>query len=401
MTYVLTAILLIWIARLHKGWQNYRSLKVPKRGPLPAQLAEQAPLISICVPARNEEESLAHSLPRFLGQDYPNYEVLVVNDRSDDGTSRLLSQFSNHPRLRVLEGTEPPSGKVGKCWALDQAQNAARGEYLCFSDADIDYEADTLSSAVRAREESNADLIVYLPRMRMETFAERLLMPCFSYVLLFSTPIYQINRDQRPSNGHGNGVLMLVGRRAYHAVGGHAALLDEVVDDITLSQRIVQAGFRQRIYDASDLVSLRMYAGFRGVWEGLSKNLGSKTHRPLYKTITAVVALFVLNLLPLFVLIYVLFRPNGVHAALAGGSLLLLLGSDAWIRRKQHVSAAYALLRPLAVTILAAITIRSIVLHLRGAVMWRGRLLKPEAPSRCGPADKPPRMPASTSEWVE
>ncbi len=371
-TWLLVFTLAFWLVRVSTGVLNNHWITNPTemawtdKDPRP-------PRISLCIPARNEANALRETLPHFLNQDYPNYEVIVIDDRSDDDTADVLSQFTEDPNLRVLEGTEPPPGKMGKCWALNSAQSVAEGDYLCFSDADICYDTHALSSAMREALRTDADLVVFLPRMRMESFPEKLLIPTYVYIMIFGVAIWSINRDKKPRRGMGNGAFMMIRREAYQHIGGHAALLDQVIDDITLAERTVHAGFRQRVFNGDRLVSVRMYHGLSEIWDGLSKNLGAAVHGDLIKAGLVLTFMLVANYFPIIVFVLSFMATNKLNLGLSIANLILIFGSDFWLRVKMHSPPAFAFLRPAAVAIISSIMIRSLILHWRGKVVWRGR----------------------------
>ena len=166
---------------------------------------------------------------------------------------------------------------------------------------------------------------------------------------------------------------MLIRREAYQHIGGHAALLDQVIDDITLAERTVQAGFRERVFNGDRLISVRMYHGFREIWDGISKNLGAAVHGDLIKAGLVLTVMLFANYFPIIAFVQSLMGTNRLNVALSAVNLVLIFGSDLWLRVKLHSPATLAFLRPVAVAILSSIMVRSLILHWRGKVVWRGR----------------------------
>ena len=235
--------------------------------------APPLPGVSIIVPARNEERDVAAAVGTQLAQDYPDFEVIVVNDGSTDRTGEILESLAReNPRLRVLAGIDPPPGWLGKPHALWLGSRAAGGEILLFADADVRYDRRCLKEAVSFLQERRVDLLALLPRMEAKGFWENVLMP---YVLgaFFLGPGFLANSDRVRWMAAGGGAGNLIRRTAYEAIGGHEALRASVVDDVALAFRVKRCGLRVRSVRAEDRISVRMYRGFREVWNGFTKNI--------------------------------------------------------------------------------------------------------------------------------
>ena len=238
-----------------------------------ARPVADGPRVSIVVPARNEEREVAAAVGSLLAQDYEDFEVLVVEDRSTDGTARILARLAREsPRLKVIPGRDPPPGWLGKPHALSLGAREATGEILLFVDADVRYDPRCLAQLVGFLLESRVEFVALLPRLEARGFWENVLMP---YVLTayFFGPGLLANSDRARWIAAGGGAGNMVRRRAYEALGGHAAIRDSVIDDIHLALRAKRAGYRSRAVLAHDRAAVRMYRGFREVWDGFSKNM--------------------------------------------------------------------------------------------------------------------------------
>jgi chlorobactene glucosyltransferase len=208
-----------------------------------------------------------------LGQEYPHLEVVVVDDRSSDGTRGVLERIARHDgRLRVVIGVEPPPGWLGKPHALAEGSARATGDLLLFADADVRYDPRTLREAVALLEEGNLDFLALLPGFEMRGFWENVLMPYVPIAYYFGLG-FLANSDRHPWIAAGGGAGNLVRRSAYEAVGGHAAIRDSVIDDVRLAMTVKRAGFRCRMARADDRVRVRMYRGFREIVDGFAKNV--------------------------------------------------------------------------------------------------------------------------------
>jgi chlorobactene glucosyltransferase len=252
-----------------------------------------APLVSMMVPARNEARCIGACVRSLLAQDYPNFEVLILDDNSEDRTADIArelgeSQVSN-ASFRLLSGEPLPPGWIGKAWACHQLAQAARGEYLLFTDADTIHEPEALGACVGHALDTGAGLLSAWPRQITRTWSEKAVIPLVYVLLLGALPHYVLGRLQRyPKYARGtsrkfvrtlgaaNGQYLLFRRDVYDAVGGHAAVRDHLVEDIALGRLVAERtedGLRLMNCDGSRLVGCRMYESFAQVWEGFTKNL--------------------------------------------------------------------------------------------------------------------------------
>jgi len=255
------------------------------------------PLLSVLIPARDEERRIERTLRALLAQTYPAIEIIVVDDRSTDATAAILAGIADD-RLRVVTGVEPPPGWLGKPWALYQASGYARGELLLFIDADIHYEPGAVAAAVARIEEAGVAMIALLPRIEMHGFWEHLAMPNLATAAFSVLPLWLTNHTRSRTLAVGGGPGNLVRRSAYDAAGGHEALKDSVVDDVALARLLRRSGRRTEMVRADDLVSVRMYHGLREVIDGFTKNTFAVFGRSYALMIAAVTFTLIVHVLP-------------------------------------------------------------------------------------------------------
>ena len=255
------------------------------------------PLVSVIVPARDEERDIEQAVRGLLSQTYPEIEVIVVNDRSVDGTSAILERLA-HPRLTVITGEEPPPGWLGKPWALEQGRRRAKGELLLFVDADVIYRPDAVGRMMATIEELGVPMIAVLPRIEMHGFWEHIVMPALPLMAVSWLPLWLSNRSRWAWLGVGGGTGNLVRREDYEACGGHVALKDAVVDDVALSRLFRRGGRRTIVVRADDVISVRMYHGLRETVDGFTKNGFAVVGRSYLATILWLASAFVMHLLP-------------------------------------------------------------------------------------------------------
>ncbi len=317
--------------------------------------------VSILIPARNEALNLPQTLPRVLAQEA--HEVIVLNDQSTDATREVLAGFAaNSPHLKVLEGAALPSGWSGKNWACHQLVQAATGDVLVFTDADVCWEEDTLGALLNFKRQENAEYVSVWPRQITQTLAERVTVPVIDLVLLGALPYWGVRHLPFAAFSAGNGQLMLFTRAAYRTVGGHAAFKGEVLEDVRMGQAAKGAGAKTALALGGRAVATRMYRSQKELLNGFSKNI-------LAAASNSKVALVVLSLLS--TLVYSLAWPLGFVNPwwfAVGAAGLLQRGLTAYKTRRSPLEA---LLQPFMAYSLLQIVYRA--LRRGGGYVWKGR----------------------------
>lgn len=265
--------------------------------------AAKAPKVSIIVPAKDEAANIEICLKSLLSQDYPNYEVILVDDRSNDGTAEIAETIARRDsRLRVLKVKRLPEGWTGKTHALHFAQQRVDGEWLLFVDADAWLHPSCLSVVLRDAHDQNAGLASVLPRMDMRSFWEKVVQPLAATLLMTLFPLPRVNDRRRTDYGFANGQFMLMRRTAYDAIGGHESVKDKFCEDINLGRLIKQQGLGLRVVLAPSLASVRMYASLQQIMRGWSRIFYAATDANPVLLTGFVVALFLLSMLPYVIL---------------------------------------------------------------------------------------------------
>lgn len=341
------------------------------------KLLEEYPMVSILVPARNEERNIGACLQSLLAQDYPAFEIIVLDDQSSDGTLAILAQMASlHPELKILEGQAAPDDFLGKNWACSQLAHQAQGELLFFTDADTIHQPHTLQSIVTALIGEKADLVTGFPRQQVLTWGERLLVPFFPWALLCYIPLWLAYRVRLPALAAAVGQLMVFRREAYQAVGGHAALGTAIVDDLILTRNVKKAGLRWRVVRVSDLISCRMYRGGRDAARGFRKNLFAAFNFRLLIFVFVFLWLIVQYWVPLVVfIVYYLglapfARPDQLVVCI---SLSLIL----WLIPYKELGIPLYLgpIYPLTILANEMVAFQSLVASLTGRLTWKDRPL--------------------------
>lgn len=239
-------------------------------------LLDAPPLLSVVVPARNEERNVADCVRSLLAQRGLEVEVIVVDDGSTDSTRAILAGLEREfPRLRVIDGAPLPAGWVGKPWACAQGARAARGDWLLFTDADSRHVPDAAASTLAFARANGADALSIMTFQELGTFAERALLPSILGLIVFASgSLAALNDPAQPERALANGQFILIDRRAYDALGGHDALRGELVEDIAFARRLKADGrFRLLLAQGTDLVRVRMYRSLDELWAGFTKNV--------------------------------------------------------------------------------------------------------------------------------
>ena len=368
----LTALHLAILLGLSTLISNYLlNLKV-FRFPKITQVFTPPPLLSVLIPARNEEFRLSPCLDTLGTNDYPNFEILVLNDHSQDGTGRLIDRHAlGDPRIRHLTGQDLPPGWTGKAWACHQLAQAARGDLLLFLDADTRLSDTALSSTVNLALQQKADLLSLWPEQETQTWSEMLVIPFVHLFILLYLP-HWITGNHRDL-GAANGQFMLFRKDAYLKIGGHASVRGHMVEDIALGRRVRQLGLRLLNLDgfgprgSEALVRCRMYTRLGEVWEGFTKNLYPSFDGRWFAFLFFQFLQVLIFLTPFLLLV------TGHGSPLVGleiGIILCLRLSMAHRFRQKYLGA---LLHPLGQLLVLAIAINSFVQTLRHRLPWKGR----------------------------
>lgn len=344
--------------------------------------ASDAPLVSILVPARNEQHRVLEACIRLiLAQDYGRFEVIAVNDRSTDETGSILKTLAKtDERLRVIEGKELPAGWLGKPYAMQQALNDARGEWILATDADMLFEPSALRTALDHAVEAKADALSLIPHFEAGSFWERVIIPTWAWVFLMFVFFYRIN-DAKTDRAVGIGGFFLIRHTVFDRLGGYEALKDEVMEDVRLAEMIKRSGASLSVHHAPTLIRTRMYKTFAEMWECSSKNWFSGVNFSLSFALFCVTSMYLVAVAPAIVALVsaiVLAAGAGTDALLlfipAALSWLLQVLVMAIVSRHSEVSPVYALTVPLGLGVMYAILFDSSIRITTGrGVTWKGR----------------------------
>ncbi len=248
---------------------NLRNLKVPR---LDSQVPQSAPLVSILIPARDEEANIAACLESLQKQDYPDFEILVLDDNSSDNTASIVRQMAaGDSRISLFRGESLRQGWAGKPYACYQLAEKARGSWLLFVDADTIHAPHMLRSVLALATESRAWLLSGFPRQLANSFVQKAAMPVLYFVIMSWLPLWWLQRSKKPRPSLAIGQFLLFPREEYWRVGGHRAVKSRILEDVWLGVEVNRHGGRHIAVDLSTAVSCNMYRSLGAMWEGFTK----------------------------------------------------------------------------------------------------------------------------------
>jgi chlorobactene glucosyltransferase len=289
---------------------------------------DSAAMVSVLIPARDEERSIGPCLESLLRQSYGNYEILVLDDQSSDRTWEIISRHARaHPeRIRAIRGRPlPENGWNGKPHALHQLAERARGEYLLFTDADTVHAPESIAWAVTNLEWHRVDFLSAYTGQELGTFGESLLVPIMYLMTAIIMPIWMIPATRAPMFTFAIGQLVMIRRKAYEVAGGYAAVSRRINDDIGMARAVRRAGFRSIFLDARRQIRCRMYDGFRASFNGLTRSIGEFINRQIVSLVSGSIAVALLFLLPYFLLLPCLLAGHTGPSIMAVSVLLFQL----------------------------------------------------------------------------
>ena len=355
----------------YQGVAIVLAAQMPELEPAPPDPPGLArPKVSVVVAARNEEEDLPATLDGLLVQDYPDLEVVVVEDGSTDRTREVID--ARAPRVRRVEPPPLPTGWVGKNWACASGARATTGEWVLFLDADVRTRPATVRTTLDWALREHADLATIAPRVEMVGPWERIVLPFYVQMVLTYFRAPHVNRDGSRA-AMANGQYWLTRRSTYDALGGHASVRSIVLEDVAIARRYRDAGRRLRVAWAPDLAETRMYRDRSEMFEGLLKNIHGDTFSA-GRLVGFLAGLFGLFLLPLALLPLGAAIGSPLLVGVGGFLYLALFGKHVAFARAVGAPAAWGLFWPVAAAYYLVLVATSLSRGLRGRpVEWKGR----------------------------
>lgn len=267
---IIAALLVIFAVNL---LLNLRSLRTPDTK---SKVPQPAPLISVLIPARDEEENIRICLESLRKQDYPNYEIVVLDDNSSDNTAAIVNEMASaDKRIQLYYGEPLPDDWAGKPYACYQLAQKAQGSWLLFVDADTIHAPHMLRSVLALATELKTSLLSGFPRQLATSLAVKIGIPVMYFILLGWLPLWWLHRARKPKPSMAIGQFFLFSRDEYWRIGGHQAVHDKIVEDLWMGIEVTQHGGRHIAVDLSPVVSCHMYRDIGSMWHGLGRSIYS------------------------------------------------------------------------------------------------------------------------------
>ncbi len=346
--------------------------------------------VSILIPARNEERGIEACVRSALEQDHPSVETIVFNDGSTDQTGNILAKLQQEvPKLKVpvVEASELPEGWFGKPWALQRAQRYATGSWLLFVDADVVLSPEAVSRTVAYARENKLDMVTGLGTLEMESFWEKVMQPVVGGLILAGNSLSAVNDPDQPDKNLANGQFILISRDAYEEIGRHAAVKNNILDDVGIARAVVAAEKRYHCLYLDELFRCRMYTSFTEIWEGWTKNLFAGLRYSIPNLILALLFTFAFSIMGHLLFILGALRLAQVYVVsvefMIWGTVIMVMTqlTRGLMDHRRGMNLLYGLTHAPANVLVLFLLVNSAIHSLRGTVTWKGRTYKPQGDS--------------------
>ena len=325
------------------------------------------PFVSILIPARNEGKNIKNCIRSILDQSYKNYEVIVLNDNSEDNTAEIVINMKEE-NVTLVNGTPLPEGWFGKNWACHQLSQKAKGEILLFIDADVIIKEHAVEAAVNELLISESDMISVFPTQIISTLGEQLVVPLMNWLLLNFLPLRFVYSSKKKSFAAANGQFILIKKNVYEIIGGHSFLRNKVVEDMEMARELKKRNYKIKTLLGNNLIFCRMYNDFTSSVKGFSKNFYKGFNIPYLFFFLFVLFIEIIYLVPI-ILLFASFQ----FAVL----VLLILISRIFISSTSNQNIFASLfLHPLQMIILLFVGINSVYIDFYKGIEWKGRIIK-------------------------
>lgn len=350
----------------------------------PTDTPHAAPRVSILIPAKDEGRRIADCLNSALNQNYPDFHLIAIDDRSADETGAVMDELAskNPAKLRVVHVRqgELPAGWTGKCNALQTAVAQADGQWLLFVDSDVVLSPDALSATLRMGIEKGCDVVTLLPRLESGGFWEELIVPLAGGACTALYLVALTNNDHKPTIAFANGQYLLIRRDTYDAMGGHRRVRDRFCEDVEIARYLKANGKRVRISWGAELAAVRMYSSLGSIFRGWSRNFFAGSLGRPWRIMLGMAFLLLCSFSAYAALIWGAYRwanpanAYGAYGWLAAGVIHLGIMTAMlrimyrWTGNRPGLALAF----PLGGAMLLGIFARALWMCITGRVEWRG-----------------------------
>lgn len=329
-------------------------------------------LVSVLVPARNEEKNISVCIESLIKQDYPNFEIIILNDNSTDNTYEVANSYLNSANnIKVLNGDKLPEGWLGKNWACHQLAQNSHGRILIFTDADNYYESTAVSKTVSAIQKHNLDMLSAFPQQITDSFSQKLIIPVIDLILYSGLILWTTVLLPFKVFAAANGQWIAFKRESYFRIGGHESVKMHIVEDVALSRIAKSNGLRLLTLAGTGEIYGKMYSNFKEVWNGLSKNIYGLTDFKPAPFFALLVILLLTSVIP-----YIMIFDSSIavySAFLIALNLIwrLILGLNF-----KHYVLISTIMNPLSILSLLTIGINSYYKSTFKQITWKDREIK-------------------------
>ena len=331
--------------------------------------------VSILIPARNEAAVIGRTVSQLLNQSNQNFELLLLDDGSTDGTAGVAAEAANgDKRLKIIQGQPLPAGWLGKNWACHQLSKAARPDstILIFADADVTWSADALTALIHEFHRSEAALLSVWPTQATVTWPERLVVPLMKFVILSYLPLIGVHYLPLAVFSAANGQCLVFKRHIYEHIGGHATVAKQIIEDVALARASKIFGFNLRLIDGGHHIGCRMYTDWSEILGGFGKNIlaghGNSVPFLLFSTLFH----WTIFAIPF---IWLLVSRNPLAAGLVVTIILLRFIIDWFVGVRPLLALGQAILMPISVFMMTLVAWRALSWHFGSGPEWKGRIL--------------------------
>ncbi|MCM8827294.1 MAG: glycosyltransferase family 2 protein [Candidatus Omnitrophica bacterium] len=349
-----------------------------KKLPIIDSFPEKTPLISVIVPARNEEKSIGNCLDSLVKQSYPNYEIIVVNDESTDRTREIVEEFvRKDKRVNLINSKSLPKRWLGKCWSIYQGVQIAKGDWLLFSDADVIHHPDTITSVYYYSVKNNIDFLTLKFNFLVKGFWEKIVIPALMFIKTWFVPSPRKVNDMDSKAIEAKGDFIFVNRKAYEEVGEHQAVKNEFIESAALMRRFKEYRKIVALLDGSHLIKVRKFHSLREIISSYSKFYYKFFESPLNILVVLLGILFVLGVISPFIIVLLYpFFDNRLINLLPWAliQILIIIFVGIIVYRKDRFFPLYIIGFPLGALVGIYIILSALFNHLiLKKKSWRGR----------------------------
>jgi len=331
------------------------------------------PLVSVLIPARNEEQNIKKCVSSLVKSDYPRLEIIVLDDESKDRTYEIVKRLSvGEEKLRIIRGKKLPPGWTGKNWSCHQLAQVSRGDWLLFTDADTTHRPHSVSIALGSAQKAKSVFVTCIPHLIAKTWSEKLFMPVIPFAFLALIPFRLINLSKDSRLALGIGPFILINRNVYFSFGGHESIKEKIVDDMALAKKSKEKKGKISVIDGTKIMNVRFYTSFKELWKGFSKNCYEAIGGFPHYLVAILLACYFLFIYPYLALWSALTSHQKIVVPLFQVTTLSLIKIILSLRCRTNL--IYGLLHPLTIILALSILINSFRLSfLKKKLEWKER----------------------------